>query len=290
MHRHYKDYDKNAFFKALTLIKRDPVSSNIQFEAYTKKYPNDCRSRLYYALSLTILGIFDEAEHVYNELKNLLKERQFDIKDEFVNTPLFFKNMLAVEIKILTSRGDYQGILDLINKNRNRELLCAAVEDLNYIEYYCQQQLGILNYGKVDSPAYRFSQTIDYSEERFLDHIKKHLYGNEEEEKSDLIFDKDFPLDKVIVEIKKNIPSSERLYPGYLNNAYYFKYDNCGTADGEETNYFCVITFHDTDKIISMYPKKKPMNIPFVDLNYLKEEKTKRLSQIDKFNKRFNRN
>ena len=289
MAKQYKYFNRDAFFDAVNLIKVNPVGASLQFEAYTKKYPTDCRSRLYYALSLTILGMFDEAECVYNELKVLLKKQQFDVKDSFVNTPLFFKNMLAVEIKILASRNDYQGILDLIHKNKNRELLSAANDDLNYIEYYCEQQLGILNYAKVDSPAYRFSQTIDYSEERFLDHIKKHLYGNTEEQ-SDLIFDKDFPLDKVITEIKKNIPSNERTYPGFLNNAYYFKYDNCGIADGEETNYLCVVTFHDTDKIISMYPKKKPMNIPFVDLNYLKEEKTKKLSQIDKFNKRFNRN
>lgn len=63
--------------------------------------------------------------------------------------------------------------------------------------------------------------------------------------------------------------------------------------DNKNTNYFIVVTFHNTPYLISMYPcSNTSNNLEYVDLNYLKEtnnKNIKRLSQIDKFNKRFNK-
>ena len=71
---------------------------------------------------------------------------------------------------------------------------------------------------------------------------------------------------------------------------YIFKYDKCGVTNGRVSDYFLVITFHNTNKYISMYPCNSSSNFNYVDLNYLKIPSTsnvKRLSQIDKFNMRY---
>ena len=73
---------------------------------------------------------------------------------------------------------------------------------------------------------------------------------------------------------------------------YVFKYDNCGKHDNKIANYFKIICFHNTQDYITMFPCSNCENLPYVDLNYLVNSndipKVKTLSQIEKFNKRYN--
>lgn len=96
--------------------------------------------------------------------------------------------------------------------------------------------------------------------------------------------------DKVFYEVKKKILFCKAYYFGTYEDVYIFKYDKCGVTNGKVSDYFLVITFHNTNKYISMYPCNSSSNFNYVDLNYLKIPSTsnvKRLSQIDKFNMRY---
>ena len=56
--------------------------------------------------------------------------------------------------------------------------------------------------------------------------------------------------------------------------------------------FFKVSCFHDTHDIIIMYPTFNCENQPYIDLNYLNESEKpiqKRISQIDRFNKRYDK-
>ena len=75
-----------------------------------------------------------------------------------------------------------------------------------------------------------------------------------------------------------------------FDDKYIFKFDNCGRADYKITDYFEVVTLLDSCDFITMYPANISNTMPYIDLNYLKENKKvneKRISQIDKFYKRY---
>ena len=70
---------------------------------------------------------------------------------------------------------------------------------------------------------------------------------------------------------------------------YIFQYDNCGRDKNRVVDRFKVICFHDTDEIITMCPVFGYDGYPSVDLNYLRNEKTKKRNMIDRFNSRYSR-
>ena len=98
-----------------------------------------------------------------------------------------------------------------------------------------------------------------------------------------------FPINKVLEEIKKYIPSDKRIYNGFYQDTYIFKYDYCGKDDNKAADYFKVICFHNTSDFITMCPSTNCQYLPCIDLNYMAKEKPKQkqLSQIEKFNKRY---
>ena len=103
---------------------------------------------------------------------------------------------------------------------------------------------------------YLFRQIINYDEGDFLYHIQKHTadFNKDLDTPNPAIFNTEFPINQVIESIKSYIPSSKRLFTGFYEDTYIFKYDCCGRVDNKSTNYFRVICFHDTNNIITMYP------------------------------------
>ena len=136
---------------------------------------------------------------------------------------------------------------------------------------------------------------MEYREEDFREHIKKHLADDaiNMEDASHAIFVPEFPIDEVIEEIKKYIPSDNCIYPGGIEDAYTFKYDKCGRDNYYMTDYFKAFCFHGTGDFITISPSVvKDINFPCIDLNYLRKNddlKVKRKSQIEKFNQRYNK-
>jgi hypothetical protein len=98
---------------------------------------------------------------------------------------------------------------------------------------------------------------------------------------------------EIVEEVKKNISFDMKLSPGFLDESYVFKYDNCGRVNNKLANYFKVICFKGTKDIITMYPALDCEHLPCVDLNYLIENKKvndkKRPSALDRFNQRYKR-
>ena len=137
------------------------------------------------------------------------------------------------------------------------------------------------------------NQIVEFHEEDFLEHIQKHTanYNMNLEHPNRAIFAPDFPLESVVQEIKKYIPSDKRLCYGFFVDTYVFRYDECGRYFHKIVDYFQVICFDDgQNHLITMYPAYNCENLPFIDLNYMKEKekpKVKTLSQIEKFNRRY---
>lgn len=285
-------YDKWQFEQAVNLSDNNPQEAKLRFENYLENYPKDYSARIYYSFVLSKLGYFNEAEEIINEAEFLFNNNN-DSRHRQINEKAFEKLIIQSRLRSLSYQENYKELYKYF-KNHIEEIKEMDF-DLGRTLFYCKKKLGKLDLNRREGNSYIFRQTVEYKESDFLEHIKKHMeeYNINIPNPNDCVFYKEFPLNKVLEEIKKNIPSEKRLFPGDYDNLYIFKYDRCGKIKEKPVNYIKVICFHDTTDIITMYPADDCENLPYTDLNYLNEEitnpKVKRLSQIDKFNQRYKR-
>ena len=287
-----KTYHKNRItcnrkesIKIYKSIENDPYSAVKKYEEYIKRYPLDLLSRSYYALALVTIKEFDKAKKELGLLD--LNNPKFKVSSSEVE---HVKDILSfTAIKIHIHDKEFDKALELVNKYPD----CDTIGTIHStVKFYCMYHLGM--YKKITSFNYIFAQISDYSKHRLKEHLWKHI-----NELSDLIANNDnmtlfcegFPISKIIDELKNILPSikDRSIYNGYIQDCYYFKYNCCGKADENDTDYFAVVTFHDSDNIITMYPSNDHLGKKITDLNYLRKNKdnTKKLSQIDKFNKKY---
>ena len=284
-----KYFDNWKFEQALSCINDNPLKAKLMYKEYIEKYPKDYCAYSFLASALITLGEFDEAGKVLLVVKKLIdKDKHFN--SDYTKMMLFENSFYFNKVRLLSYQENYNELYKLcINQLKNLEY----IED---ISFYCQSKLGKLNTENRVANSYLFRQIIKYDEKDFLYHMKKHLtdcnFSTDLPNQS--IFTSKFPLEEVIKEIKKYMPSQKCLYSGFFDNIYIFKFDNCGKDNNKVTNYFKVVCFHNTNDIITMYPSNDCKNLPYIDLNYIVPEdmefKVKKLNQIDKFNQKYKRN
>ena len=271
-------------------ININPQKSKINFEEYLKKYPKDYGTYPYYASCCITLGKFNEAYKILNYLEKEYKNdtKFLKLKDRVKHVEY---GILYNKLRLLSFTHKYKEMYDLCLKNYDK----IESLDLVSILFYCQTKNNVLNKKREDLNNYSFKQMIEYSEQDFKEHIKKHLadYNSILDNPNKLIFSPYFPLENVLKEIKKYIPSNKATYPGFYEKRYIFKYDECGRESNKIVDYFVVVAFEETNNLLTMYPLSKCENLPFIDLNYMRkkedEPKVKIPSQIEKFNRRFNK-
>lgn len=275
------------FKQVLDLAEKDPISARVLYEEYLKKYPDDYSAYTYYCSNLITLGELELAEKVLNYVeKEYVKKNSFNKKYRIEK---FEYNLFFVRIKLLSYQEKYEELYKLCVKNISR----VVDKSLNSVWFYSKKRTGRLNDEKRDVNSYLFKQIVRYEESDFYKHIEKHLssYNENVDVPNSTVFEENFPLKEVVEEIKKYIPSDKRLFLGFYDDIYYFKYDECGRENKKLVNYFKVVCLHNSQDFITMCPMNCDENLPYIDLNYMKKEepsKVKRLSQIDRFNQRYN--
>jgi len=284
----HKYFDEWEFKQIIPLIETNPYEAKIRFEDYLKKYPKDYTAYPFYISTLITIRELTTAKNILEYITNIIKKDHFFLNNNQTKNELFKQHILLVKLKLLIYTNKYQELSILCEQNK------FLIKKLNFntIIFYSRKKKGYLNNEIRDTNSYLFRQIVKYEESDFLDHIKKHLDTCDNINKSISIFSKDFPIDKIIQEVKKYIPSEKCLYINFIDDTYIFKYDYCGKDNNKITNYFKVICIHDTTDIITICPSNNCEYLPYIDLNYLTEEKTttniKKLSQTEKFNRRFN--
>ena len=284
-----KSYDQFELNTAIDYLKRNPFESKVKLENYLKKYPNDYYSYSFYIYSLIILGEFDNAKRILDYLESIQYiDRKFLL---FIKKNKYLKNRLIFNyLKLLIYQGKYSESYSFYT---NYPL---EIKEINSAIFYCKCRLGMVNFNTRKNLFYLHRQIIKYDEDDFLYHIREHSYDYNTtlNNPNSNIFNSCFLITQVIEAIKSFIPSSKRLFTGFFEDSYYFKYDSCGTVNNKKANFIKVICFHDTDNIITMFPCMNIEELPYIDLNYLNKTdnkesiKIRKLSQIDKFNKRYN--
>ena len=282
-----KYYNIHEFKQAVSIIQKNPFLAKDLFEKYLQKYPRDYCAYPSYIYTLVMLDELDKASEVLEYVENrCINDIHFQNKSGSLEE--YKKRIILAKMRVLFRKEEYQLIYDLY---LNSKILLE--EEYYQAIYYVKSQLGLLN-DDSGKQTYIYNQIVDYSEDEFKEHIKHHQFDYNVNQffPNDLIFVYDFDVNMVIDEVKKYIPSKKRLCHGLFTDAYIFKYDRCGRDNNKIVDYFKVISFMDSDKLITMYPQHGCEQLPHVDLNYLAGEKpkVKTISQIDKFNRRYRRN
>ncbi|MBR3229507.1 MAG: hypothetical protein IKF91_01615 [Bacilli bacterium] len=280
-------YDRWEFLQAYNLIHNNPIMSKKLFEEYIQKYPSDYSAQNYYVYLLIVLGMVEEADVFLDNIEQSMRYNSkfcnhFD-KIEFVDKGIFLNR-----IRIFARKEEYKELYSYFIRN----IHLFEDSDLQVISFYCRSKLGLLRDKEYSSYLYR--QIANYNSDEFLKHIERHTanYNTNLDKPNSSIFSCSFPLEKVLDEIRKYIPSDKGLGYGFFEDTYVFKYDECGKCRNKLTDYFKVVCFHENNNLVTMCPSEDSENLPYTDLNYLIKEdkpKVKTLSQIEKFNRRYRR-
>lgn len=287
-----KFYNSLLLKQAMKIVNSNPLESKKLFEEYLELYPNDYYAYTVYAGILVTLKEFDLASTIIDFTETNVKSNKKLTSDLELKKSIE-KNILFVKIRIMSFRGQYRKLLDYINEHSEiREKF-----HLDELILLCKKRLGIC-FEKRDDYNYLGRQVIDYKRQDMMNRINYHTAdynSNVLDEPHENIFSADFPIEKVIDEIeRKYIPSEEySICPGVLADCYYFRYDFCGKENQHTTNFIKVSCFHNTGNIISACPVIEGDNLPYRDLNYLREDNKsnnpKQLSRTEKFLRRYSK-
>ena len=252
-----------------------PFRALESLEAYIKEHENDYHARIAYAYHLITIGDVKEAEEMLDYTqRNMDSDRRFNKKSP--SYLLARKNMITARIKLLSFKEEYGEVLKYMYDNK-REIIDNEI-DTGLGKLYARTMAGLsCALSALEGEGYKINQIIDYSEERFIDHIQKHL-STEEGEILDLNvtkFNSDFPFDEVFSYIKGNLNVFTPLFFAYVEDTYYFKFDHCGKIGRTSTDYFKLVAFHNKPNFITMYPTLEGRFMPYTDINALIEDKPK---------------
>lgn len=283
-------FDTWEFTKALDLINTNPIESKRLFEEYLKNHPIDYSAHTFYASCLITLGELDKAEKVLDDIEEKADTNALfhGLKDRYSH---FMDTVIFTRIRLYSYKREYQKMRDFCVEN------LAKLKELKIREvlFYVNAKLGttaqFFSVNREDH-AYLYRQMLEYQEDDFKEHVKKHLADTNADliAPNHAIFTPNFPIDKILEEIKKYIPSEKCIGTGFFEHKYVFRFDECGRVDNKLTDYFKVVTFEGTQNFITIYPTVNYQYFPYVDLNYLKEQEeqpdVKIKSRINRFNER----
>lgn len=290
-----RDMERKAYFntwefqEAKALVQQNPKKAKEQYEKYLSNYPKDYLAYTYYILVLIRLGYLEKASKVYKYIEEKYSDDQ-NFSYLSSKAERFKFNMIFCKFRLLSFQEKYQELYhfyinhhDVLNKYESYDLL-----------FYLKKKLGYVNQDNERPHSYFNGQIFDYQEKAFREYIKKHLYEHniDTDEPNESIFKENFPIDEVITEVKKYIPSDKKTCIDFFQNLYTFKFDECGRYKGKVINYFRVKTFNNTQQLITIYPATNAENFDYIDLNYLNKKenvKIKTKSQIEKFKERYHR-
>lgn len=281
-------YNKMEFEKLVKILNSDPTRARLGFEEYLEKYPKDYCARTMYASVLVRLQEFELAQKVLDATEiEIARNGHFAKHSEKVQSIelRIFYNRLT----ILSHTGRFKELYEYILKH---ETLSKEIQT-DILMLYIKKQLGILEESKSRKKGYIINQIIDYSENDMLEHVKRYSASDNKSINNQIEFAPDISLEEIIREVKQNLKPKNKLCCGLYDDRYIFKYDECGQRNNRKTDYFKVICFQNTGDIITMYPTTDCENLPYVDLNYMKQspgeesKKVKIISQRDKFYRRY---
>lgn len=276
--------------KISKLVKFYPAIAIEEAEDYLIDYPYDVLAHHSIASALINLGRFYDAEDVIKEARIIMNKK---IKDQ--KRRIFVEEMfLDLEVRLDIIFEDYKKAIEHYKKFRktydeeqNPNNSCF----LNRIEDYLYFKLGKSS----NKETYFYSQLSNYSYDRFLEITKNNAFIKESITSKDTFLE-GIDIDKIFTSINRFIPFIRKYYSDVTTDTCYFKIDNIGSGSKKTIyDYVEIYLIHGTNNILLAKPIPDVGEHDFLDLSYINhyEEnnanvKIKRLSQIEKFNNKYN--
>ena len=171
---------------------------------------------------------------------------------------------------------------------------CMKAHSTYITELVIRKNLGMsLKRSNLYEDNYTTRQLFNYDEDLAIKHISNHNIDDPTDEKTSQ-FNKNVDIVELIKAVKDNLKTSKRCLDNEVLDKYYFSISNIGFNGDNVCNTIKVIVEPNTTNIFALYPVLDNENdLSILDCDYSKifkeekQEKVKTLSQIDKFNKRF---
>lgn len=280
MGRRYKErrQKKTPYFLTKQSFKEKKYGEFIvKATKYLERVPQDVEMRFMRAKSYRKLNRFDEA---IEDLKYIL--------DKGINN-----HALTELYYIYYYRNMYKDAIELLPLMYKTK--CINSYSISISEMVMKKQLGYnINLKEGYKCDYIKSQIYEYNQDLALQHLSKHINPSDNEIS---IFNDNININVLFDAVRKNIKNSQKVNKEEILEVHYFAVPNVGTYNGINCNFIKVVVVPQTNNIITMYPVESTdvEYLTNLDCNYdmlFKKDnksKVKSMSQIDKFNRRFNR-
>lgn len=272
-----KYYHDTYFRKIINLTQENRYEESInEFQKYLNTYTKDVNGYVYYANILIKMNRLEEAEVVLNTIENMIEKTTSILTcEDFMRTKIF---LLCVQKRY---QECYQMLQDNIAVFFKRKWFHQG------LLYYLKKELRLLassDYKQIT--VYLHSQILSYNETAAIHHIKKHQDIQTEEE---LQFLENFPLQEMYYYFRKVLPNNKKYIEDCISNSYVFQFNGNGHVYNKLVDFIKVITLPDSNNIITIYPYENLEKREYIDITPELDEplKRKRISQIDKFNRRY---
>ncbi|MBE6157316.1 MAG: tetratricopeptide repeat protein [Firmicutes bacterium] len=223
----------------------------------------------------------DKGNYYLGMLKLITKEYDLAIKYfKKIEKNVFYKKIALLNtIYIEIRNNNYIEAEKNLNKLVEKNLLAKYSKEYKILSIIINKGLS-KEIDNNDNNNYLEKQYINYDRDETIKHIKEIQFNEESKNVSNFMPSTDIEL--LMTEVEKKL-TPDKLQKIELVDIYYLDYENIGYAmTGEQANKLKVVVIPNTKQIINMYPI-------YDDKNKIEEKpKVKRLSQIEKFNKKYN--
>lgn len=247
-----------------------------QMKFFLENYGEDCEVLYLYGKLLRKTERIHESIAMFKKLLIYQKESKLEQYALAANMELF---------KVYFINDYYQEAYEIFKKLKGKGWK-KEYWDEEVIEKILKIKLGIYEENLEGEPLV-IEKMLHYCEDVAREHAKKHLYFVTEEWHS--MF-KNIDFDDLFERVKKALPDAKRIQRFSINDVYLFRFCGIGTNDCDLLQ---VVTNKGTHEIVTLYPTNTHF-IGTINENlyekYLddRQPKTKQISQIDRFQKRYN--
>ena len=186
----------------------------------------------------------------------------------------------------------YNKAMNLLSVVEKRNAI--SEEKLKVIKLVLKNKLGLMTIrDNFELDDYQSFQIADYSYRETLKHLRSHEKEKDDEKSQ---FNNNINLDYLLFKLKKFIIEENKYNMKSTLDIYYFGLSGIGfDRNGDISNYIKVVVVPGTKDIITAYPVSS-VNCEVVNIDYDRNkmfsqtnDKQKILSQIERFNKRYNK-
>ncbi|MBP3461310.1 MAG: hypothetical protein J6K21_02760 [Bacilli bacterium] len=255
----------------IALRKKDKALERVnQLSKFGKEYEDNV---LYYLGKIELMDKnYDNAIQYFSK-----------ISDKKVKT---YKSAKLKEIMILIKQEKYKEAYELFKIVSNIKLNIESDNLERMILIYLNKKLNL----NIDIKCNHYIEKliVEYNKEVVIKHISKHKYYDSNKSIHTL-FNHGIDIEKIYDFAYNNI-SEENYIDNNFTDCYILRYNNVGINEKGVYNYLKVVTLPNSKEIITIYPCDNIHinNIIYnEEINTLEKPKIKKISQVDKFNKKY---